>query len=83
LKVNIKSSMEDFFDILSKWKIDLGWMDAVLHLSINGSWSPDFKLKEWVVEFGKKLESNYDYWDWELDWHYWIREVYGCTMNEL
>lgn len=83
LKVNIKSSMEDFFDILSKWKIDLGGMDAVLHLSINGSWSPDFKLKEWVVEFGKKLESNYDYWDWELDWHYWIREVYGCTMNEL
>lgn len=83
LKVNIKSSVEDFFDIIKSGKIDLWGMDAVLHLSINGSWSPDFKLKEWVVEFWKKLESDFDYWDWWRDWHYWIREVYGCTINKL
>ncbi len=83
LKVNIKSSVEDFFNIIQSGKIDLWGMDAVLHLSINGSWSPDFKLKEWVVEFWKKLESDFDYRDWWRDWHYWIREVYGCSMNEL
>jgi len=83
LKVNIKSSMEDFFNIIKSGKIDLWGMDAVLHLSINGSWSPAFKLKEWVVELWKKLESDFDYRDWSWDWHYWIREVYGCTMNEL
>ena len=83
LKVNFKSSMLDFLDTIKRWEIDLWGTDAVLHLSINGSWSPDFKLKEWVVKFGKKLESDFDYWDWWFDWHYWIREVYGCTMNEL
>lgn len=83
LKVNIKSSMLDFFDTIKRGEIDLWGMDAVLHLSINGSWSPAFTLKEWVVKFGKKLESDFDYWDWGFDWHYWVSEVYGCTMNKL
>lgn len=83
LKVNFKSSMLDFLDTIKRGEIDLWGTDAVLHLSINGSGSPAFTLKEWVVKFGKKLESDFDYWDWGFDWHYWVYEVYGCTMNEL
>jgi len=81
LKVSFKHSMKDFLDILDRWFIDLSWTTAVLHLGINGSWSSDFTLGKWEVEFGKTYDSKYDYWDWELDWKYWIVDVYGWVFN--
>jgi len=82
LKVSFRHSMKDFLDIIDKWFIDLSWATAVLHLWINGSWSSDFTLWKWTVEFGKTYDSKYDYWDWELDGHYWIVDVYGWVLND-
>lgn len=81
LKVSFRHSMKDFLDILDKGTIDLSWTMAVLHLGINGSWSPDFILGKWEVKFGKTYDSKYDYWDWELDGHYGIVDVYGWVFN--
>lgn len=53
LKVSFRHSMKDFLDIIDRWIIDLSWATAVLHLGINGSWSSDFTLGKWEVEFGK------------------------------
>ena len=81
LKVSFRHSMKDFLDIIDKWFIDLSWTTAVLHLGINGSWSSDFILGKWEVEFGKTYDSKYDYWDWELDGKYGIVDVYGSVFN--
>lgn len=81
LKINYKTSMADFLEQIKAWGKDISWDYAVLHLSINGSGSPEFRIKGGQVEFGKKLESNYDYWDWSFDWHYWVEEVYGGAIN--
>lgn len=81
LKVSFRHSMKDFLDIIDKWFIDLSWTTAVLHLGINGSWSSDFTLGKWEVEFGKTYGSKYDYWDWQLDWKYGIVDVYGSVFN--
>lgn len=82
LKVSFRHSMRDFLDIIGSWSIDLSWARAVLHLWINWSWSSDFILGKWKVEFGKTYDSKFDYWDWEFDWHYWIVDVYGQVMND-
>lgn len=81
LKINYKTSMFGFLEQIKAWGKDISWDNAVLHLSINGSGSPDFRIKGGQVEFGKKLESNYDYWDWSFDWHYWVEEVYWQPIN--
>lgn len=81
LKVSFRHSMKDFLDILDKWFIDLSWRIAVLHLGINGSWSSEFTLGKWEVEFAKAYGSEYDYWDWELDSRYGIVDVYGWVLN--
>lgn len=84
LKVNYKSNMLDFLNVIAEWKMDIGWASAVLHLSINGSWSPEFTLWEWVVEFGKTYWTQFDRRDWRLDWHhYWVHETYWWAINVL
>lgn len=82
LKVSYRHSMKDFLDIIWSWEKDISWDMAVLHLSINWSWSPAFQLWKWVVKFDKKLDSDFDYWTWDFDWHYWIVEVYWQVMND-
>lgn len=82
LKVNFCHNMKDFFDILESWWIDLTGCTAVLHLSINWSWSSDFELWKWRIEFDKQVwKTQYDRRDRWFDWRYWVRDVYGCTMN--
>lgn len=83
LKVNFRHSMEDFFDILATWRVDLSGCTAVLHLWMNGSGSTEFELWKWCVELWKQAWSTeYDRWDWWFDWKYWIHDVYGCIMND-
>ena len=84
LKVNYKSNMLDFLNAIAKWKMDIGWASAVLHLSINGSWSPEFTLWKWIVEFGKTYWTQFDRRDWWLDWHrYGVHETYWWAINVL
>lgn len=84
LKVNYKSSMLDFLNIIESGKMDISWASAVLHLSINGSWSPEFTLWKWVVEFGRTYWTKFDWRDWWLDWHhYWVHETYWWAINVL
>ena len=82
LKISFRHSMRDFLDIIDRWFIDLSGTNAVLHLSVNGSWSPEFTLGKWEVKFWKTYWTEFDYWDWDFDWHYWIVDVYGQVMND-
>jgi hypothetical protein len=55
----------------------------VLHLGINGSGSTDFEINCWEVELDKQVwDSVFDHWTWQLDWHYWVSEVYGWVLND-
>ena len=83
LKVNFRSTMLDFLNVLETWKVDISWTQAVLHLSINGSWSPEFTLWKWTVELGKTYWTKYDRWDWQLDWKYGIVDVYWEPLNKF
>ena len=84
LKVNYKSSMLDFLNILETGKMDISWASAVLHLYVNWSWSPEFTLWTWEVEFGKKYWSEFNRRDWWLDrWSYSVRETYWWAINVL
>lgn len=84
LKFNIKSNVKQFFDTLKTWKINISWLKAVLHLSINGSWSPEFELWEWEVTLWKTLKTVYDRWDWNIDnvW-YSVTDTYWCSINDF
>lgn len=82
LKISFRHSMEDFLEILHSGEVDLSGTEAVLHNWINGSWSPEFTLGKWKICLGKQIgATEYDYWDWELDWKYGIVDVYGCVFN--
>lgn len=83
LKLNFKSTMKDFLDMLESWKAMAYW-DAVLHLGVNGSWSDIFRCDAWEVKLDTPYESSFDYWTWEFDWHYGIESVYwpvGWAFN--
>ena len=80
LKVSFRHSMKDFLEIIGNWeKVDAGWY-AVLHLWVNGSWSPEFPIV-WFVDMTKTYWTAFDKWDWEFDWRYGITEVYGSVLN--
>lgn len=81
LKVNYKTSMQEFLEVIESGKKDISYSEAVLHLSINGSGSQAFTLWKWEVEFWKKLKTDCDYWDWSFDWWYGVEETYWCVMN--
>lgn len=81
LKVNYKTSMQEFLEALESGKKDISYTEAVLHLSINGSGSPAFTLWKWEVEFWKKMKTDFDYWDWSFDGGYGVEETYWCAFN--
>lgn len=82
LKVSFKSSMLDFLKAIESWEKDLTNTKAILHLWINWSWSPEFTLGKWVAHFSKQYWTTFDRRDWEIDWHYWIVDVYGWVFND-
>lgn len=83
LKYNIKTSISNFFDTLWKWEVDVWCYNAVLHLSTNGSWSPEFRPCDWIIKIGKPLKTQFDRRDRNLDdaW-YSVQETYWWSINE-
>jgi len=82
LKLNFKSSMWDFLRMLETGKAN-ACGSAVLHLGVNGSGSTEFDINCWEVELDKQVgDTVYDHWTWQMDWHYWVSDVYGGALNE-
>ena len=83
LKISYKDNMRAFLDIIANGWIEIWYANAVLHLGVNGSGSPDFEIRDLSIKFDEQVwKTPFDSWTWQFDWHYWIVDVYGQVMND-